>query len=194
MTDKNTQTNLEEEPMANNDGISPETVDEMPDVTDSVDDTSADSEPQSDLEIALAQVNEFKDALQRERADFSNFRKRTEREKSEMRAIVIADTVKQFLPVVDDFDRAWTNIPEDMRENDWLKGFALINKKFRDLLDSFGIEVLDPLGETFDHNFHDAIGSEDSDEYESGTVLDVLQKGYVMNGKCIRPAIVRVAN
>lgn len=194
MTDKDTQTNLEEESMVNDDGASAETVEEMPDVTTVADEHVAEAEPQSDLDIALAQVTEFKDALQRERADFSNFRKRTEREKAEMRAVVMADTVKQFLPVVDDFDRAWTNIPEDMRDNDWLKGFALINKKFSDLLDAFGIEVLNPLGEAFDHNFHEAVGSEDSDEYESGTVLDVLQKGYMMNGKCIRPAIVRVAN
>lgn len=194
MNDKDTQINLEEESMVNDDTVSAETAEVSPDTANIVDDDTAETEPQSDLDIALAQVNEFKDALQRERADFSNFRKRTEREKAEMRAVVVADTVKQFLAVVDDFDRAWTNIPEDMRENDWLKGFELINKKFSDLLDSFGIEVLDPLGEVFDYNFHEAIGSEDSDEYESGTVLGVLQKGYVMKGKCIRPAVVRVAN
>lgn len=191
MTDKDTQTNSEEETMVKDEEVTTEAVETAEEVEETV---TTEETPQSDLDIALTQVNEFKDALQRERADFMNFRKRTEREKAELRSVVVADTVKQFLTVVDDFDRAWTNIPEDMRDNDWLKGFELINKKFSDLLDSFGVEVLNPLGEIFDHNFHDAIGSEDSDEYDSGTVLDVLQKGYVMNGKCIRPAIVRVAN
>lgn len=194
MTDKDIQTNLEDEQMVNDDTVTTESVDEVELADSSIDEETPDAEPQSDLDVALAQVNEFKDALQRERADFSNFRKRTERERAELRTVIAADTIKQFLPIVDDFDRAWTNIPEDMRANDWLKGFELIDKKFSGLLDSFGIEIINPVGEIFDHNFHDAIGSEDSDEYESGTVVGVLQKGYVLKGKCLRPAIVRVAN
>lgn len=166
--------------------------------TEVADDTSQSNELESDLQTQLATAiterDDFKDALQRERADFSNFRKRSDREKLEMRSTVAADTIKRFLPVFDDLDRAVTTAPEEVKDSEWYKGFSMIGKKFNDLLESYRIEIVNPLGEPFDHNFHDAIGSDDSDEYESGTVIDVMQKGYVLDGKCIRPAIVRVAN
>ena len=145
------------------------------------------------LEEALARQEEFKGALQRERADFSNFRKRIDRERSELRSQIVADTIARMLPVFDDLHRALENAPDGFNENDWLQGIQLIGKKFGVVLDSYGIEPINPVGEPFDHNFHEAIGSEDSDEYESGTVIDVLQSGYKLNGKCIRPAMVRVA-
>ena len=146
------------------------------------------------LEEALARQEEFKEALQRERADFSNFRKRIDRERGELRAQIAADTISRLLPVFDDLRRALDNVPDDIQENDWFQGFELIGKKFSSVLENYGIEPINPLGEPFDHNFHEAIGSEDTDEYDSGTVIDVLQSGYKMNGKCLRPAMVRVAN
>lgn len=152
-----------------------------------------DDTPVSELDEVLAKVEEFKAALQRERADFSNFRKRVDRERAELRPSIVADTIAKFLPIVDDFERAIENTPDDLKESDWFKGFAMIHKKFQSVLEQYGIETINPVGEPFDHNLHDAIGSEDTDEYESGTVIDVLQKGYMMNGRCIRPAMVRVA-
>lgn len=146
------------------------------------------------LEEALTKQEEFKEALQRERADFSNFRKRIDRERGELRAQIAANTISRMLPVFDDLQRALESVPEEIKDHDWFQGFELIGKKFSAVLDNYGIEQINPLGEPFDHNFHEAIGSEDSDEYESGTVIDVLQSGYKMNGKCIRPAMVRVAN
>ncbi|MCI0709516.1 MAG: nucleotide exchange factor GrpE [Chloroflexi bacterium] len=146
------------------------------------------------LEEALARQEEFKEALQRERADFSNFRKRIDRERGELRSQIVADTISRMLPVFDDLQRAIENAPGEFKENDWFQGVELIGKKFGAVLDSYGIEPINPLGEPFDHNFHEAIGSDDSDEYASGTVIDVVQTGYKMNGKCIRPAMVRVAN
>jgi molecular chaperone GrpE len=161
----------------------------------------ATSTPESELESIMAQLektvserDEFKAALQRERADFVNFRKRIEREKAEQRAAHVADTVLKFLPVLDDFDRALATVPDDAAENGWLNGFSLIHKKFNDLLNQLGIVPIDPLGQPFDPNFHEAIGSEDSDQYASGTVTAVLQKGYMMDEKCIRAAMVKVAN
>lgn len=153
-------------------------------------------ETQQDTELdkALAQVEEYKAALQRERADFVNYKKRVEREKSELSGNITAKTLLNVLPIIDDFDRAIQATPEDVKSNGWATGFSLIHKKFQDMLQNLGVEQINPLGQPFDPNFHDAIGSDDSDEYESGAVLEVLQKGYVIEGKCIRPAIVRVAN
>lgn len=147
------------------------------------------------LEKALTQRDEFKEALQRERADFVNFRKRIERERSEIRSNVTSDTVARFLPILDDFERAIEQTPAEARDDGWVEGFNLIYKKFRDLLlNQFGLEPIDPLGEEFDPNWHEAIGSEESDEYESGTVTAVLQKGYKLDDKCIRAAMVKVAS
>jgi molecular chaperone GrpE len=155
--------------------------------------SEADDEQQQ-LENALLQVEEFKNALQRERADFINFRKRVEREKGELRGAIQGETVLKFIPIVDDLERALNALPEDVQQNDWVEGFSLIYKKLKTLLDNMGIEPLDPLGEPFDPNFHDAIGSEDSNEYDSDHVIEVLQKGYMMDNRVLRPAIVRVAS
>lgn len=162
---------------------------EQPSV-ETVEETQQDTE----LEKALAQVEEYKVALQRERADFVNYKKRVEREKSELGTNITAKTLLNVLPIIDDFDRAIQATPEDVKNNGWMTGFSLIHKKFQDMLQNLGVEQINPLGQPFDPNFHDAIGSDDSDEFESGAVIEVLQKGYAMEGKCIRPAIVRVAN
>lgn len=152
------------------------------------------TEASSDLERALLERDEFKAALQRERADFTNYRKRVEREKSEMRSTISADTIVKLLPILDDLDRAIAAAPEEAKDNDWMKGFSMIQRKFYDLLNQLGIVAIEPLGEPFDHHYHEAIGSEDSDEYESGTITTVLQKGFKMDDRCIRVALVKVAN
>jgi molecular chaperone GrpE len=185
---------IQDEKLANNDQL----VEDAAQIEKADETRSKEEDPlvilQNQLDTVIAERDEFKDALQRERADFSNFRKRIQREQQELRSMIVAETVQKFLPVLDDFERAMQNLPDNVTDSDWFQGFQLIEKKFDDVLASYGIEKLDPLGEPFDHNFHDAISTADSDEYESGTVMDVLQKGYVMGGKCIRPAIVRVAD
>lgn len=168
-----------------------------PDVAQDLEDESEETnatEASSDLERALLERDEFKAALQRERADFTNYRKRVEREKSEMRSTISADTIVKLLPILDDLDRAIAAAPEEAKDNDWMKGFSMIQRKFYDLLNQMGIVAIEPLGEPFDHHYHEAIGSEDSDEYESGTITTVLQKGFKMDDRCIRVALVKVAN
>lgn len=146
------------------------------------------------LDKALQQIEEFKVALQRERADFINFRKRAEREKAEMRSALSAEILMKFIPIVDDFNRAMTVLSDEVKNNEWVTGFTLIHKKFLDLLDNAGIVEINPLGQPFDPNFHEVIGMEDSDGYPSQHVIAVLQKGYALENKCLRPAMVKVAN
>lgn len=194
----------QEQELQQEDTPTPDMVDESHEPVDEADEmpvnsdngATVDSADGTDeaLDTLLMQRDQFKDALQRERADFINFKKRVEREKAEMKAVTTADTVARFLPIIDDFDRAMAAVPSDATENSWLLGFTMIHKKFSDLLTQFGVEVIDPLGEPFDPNYHEAISSEDSDEYESNMVTAVLQKGYKLDDRCIRVAMVKVAN
>jgi molecular chaperone GrpE len=157
--------------------------------------TTVSEEVDEALAEALAKVDEFKEALQRERADFQNFRKRTEREKETLKTSAAGKLLEKFLPIIDDFDRALGAIPEEESGNDWLKGITLIQRKFRSVLEAEGVKEIDPLGEEFDPNFHEAIGADEpTDDYESGQITAVLQKGYMLDDRVLRPAMVRVAS
>lgn len=148
-----------------------------------------------EVELAQAQANEYKEALQRERADFQNYRKRVDREKESLQADISAKVLARFLPILDDFERALDSIPPDQKDSDWLKGLGLIHRKFQSMMEAEGIQALDPLGQEFDPKFHEAIGADDaSEEYASGQVSKVLQKGYLRGDKVLRPAMVRVVN
>lgn len=139
-----------------------------------------------------AQAN--KDGWQRARAEFANYKKRVERERAEMFQRASLDTLKGLLPVIDDFDRAFDNIPEEITDNPWIGGVSMIQRKFESLLEKYEIVPIDPAGEAFDPNFHEAVGTEDSDDVESGHVTVTLQKGYKAGEQVLRPALVRVAS
>ena len=138
-----------------------------------------------------AQAN--KDGWQRARAEFANFKRRTERERSELFQRASLDTLKALLPIIDDFDRAFESVPEDISEHAWIGGVSMIQRKFLTLLEQYEIEAIDPSGELFDPNLHQAIGAEDSDEVESGHVTETLQKGYRAGDNVLRLALVKVA-
>lgn len=133
------------------------------------------------------------DGWQRARAEFANYKKRETRKKSELHQRASLDTLQSLLPVIDDFDRAFENVPQDIRENPWFDGVAMIQRKLETLLEKYQIEAIDPTGEPFDPNFHEAIGADDSSEVESGHVTATLQKGYRAGKTMLRPALVRVA-
>jgi molecular chaperone GrpE len=99
-----------------------------------------------------------------------------------------------LLPVVDDFERAMANLPEDTADQPWLEGVQLIQRKFQKLLDDYDVVVLDPAGEPFDPNLHQAIGTDDDSDADSGTVTETLQKGYMSGDRVLRPALVKVAS
>jgi len=149
---------------------------------------------QDELAKAQALVQEFKDALQRERADFQNYRRRMEKERETLRPNITAEVMTKMLPVVDDIERAMGSIPAEDKEKDWVTGILQISRKFTNLLEAEGIKVISPLGEPFDPKFHEAIGADEpTDEIESGHITAVLQKGYVKGDRVLRPAMVRVA-
>lgn len=157
--------------------------------------TTTNNNPEDELAKVMAERDDYREALQRERADFQNFRKRAGREKDELTAKAASRTLTRFLPIADDFERALEAIPAEERDNEWLQGINLIHRKLQSLLDAEGIRSINPLGEPFDPNFHEAIGTDEpSEEFESGHVTAVLQKGYMRGAEVLRPAMVRVAS
>lgn len=150
-----------------------------------------------ELENLLNQVaeaetkkQEYLDALQRERADFTNFRRRVESEKSQMWEQASSEAVKKLLPVLDDLERAIAN---RQAGDAWADGIEMVYRKFKSILEKEGIATIEALGQPFDPNLHEAIMQEESQEYESGVVIAVLQQGYLHGGRVLRPAMVKVA-
>ena len=150
-----------------------------------------------ELEVALAEATQkaqnYHDGWQRERADFSNYKKRAERDLLTMRFNAKVDTLKALLPILDDFERAMDNLPEELAEQPWLDGIRAIQRKLQKSLEDEGIQTLDPVGEPFDPTLHEAIGQDSDTDMESGHVSATLQKGYVVGDRVLRPALVRVA-
>jgi molecular chaperone GrpE len=142
------------------------------------------------LEETLSQTAEFKDGWQRARAEFDNYRKRIERENSLVYQNAVGNVVKRYLPVMDDLERALQNRPESLA---WVDGIDLIYRKLRSILDSEGVKRIEAEGQAFDPNFHEAIGQENTQDVPSGCVSEVVQNGYILGEKVIRPALVRVA-
>ncbi len=148
---------------------------------------------QTQLSEAKTIADQYLDGWQRERAEFTNYRKRTEKEREEAYQNATIDTLRKILPIIDDFDRAIANVPADRAEDDVIKGFTLIHRKLIALLENSGVKVINPIGEEFNPAYHEAIGHDESDNVKSGHVSTVLQKGYVYGDKVLRPALVRVA-
>jgi molecular chaperone GrpE len=148
----------------------------------------------AELSAAQQKMKEYFEGWQRERADFANYKKRAERDLRDAYQNATTEALIALLPVIDDFERAMTNIPDDLAENPWVDGVRGIQRKFNRLLADQGIEAIDPVGEPFDPNRHEAIGMEEDTEVESGYVTTTLQKGYVQGNRVLRPALVRVAS
>lgn len=124
-------------------------------------------------------------------ADFQNFKRRTEKEKNDIYAFANEKIISELLNVIDNFERA---LAAGNADDSFYKGMEMILKQLQGVLDKAGASEIKALGEDFDPNFHSAVMTEDSTEYESGKVTEVLQKGYILNNKVIRPAMVKVAN
>ena len=151
------------------------------------------SEIEEELAAVRQKAQENLDGWQRARAEFANYKKRVERELKDSRQAGAYDVLIEMLPIIDDFERAMSNVPEDIQENPWMDGISLIQRKFAKLLEAHDVDVIDPVGELFDPNRHEAVGMDDTDDIESGHVTTTLQKGYIAGERVLRPALVRVA-
>ena len=144
------------------------------------------------LASALADAADYKDRWLRSQAEFSNYRKRQDRERLDMRAMAGADTITQILPVLDDLERAFKHVPADMQSHPWLNGFRLIERKFAQVLEQAGVKPIETIGKRFDPNFHESAADEETDQ-PHGTILEEYRKGYTLNDKVLRPAMVKIA-
>ena len=138
--------------------------------------------------------DEFLDMAQRQRAEFDNFRKRSETQRLEANGNGVRDTITAILPVMDNMQRAMKQC-ENISDEDPLKqGITMVFNQLYETLKSLGMERIEALGEKFDPNFHHAVvEGESSDEYPEGCVMEVLQDGYIVKDKIIRYAMVKVA-
>ena len=133
---------------------------------------------------------DLQDRLLRARAEFDNFRKRTDRERSDYIQYAAMDMVKDILPVLDDFERA---IKVETSDREYAKGVGLIYQRFFDSLKRIGLEPIETEGKQFDPNLHQAIERVPSEDAEDQAILGEFQRGYNFKGKLLRPAMVRVA-
>jgi molecular chaperone GrpE len=147
------------------------------------------------LQTALA---EAQDALLRRQADFENYRKRVERERTESYNRVVAEAARKLLPVMDNLSRALdaersveSSESEEFRH--FLHGVQLISKQLTEVLESFGVQPIAAVGERFDPHIHEAVVTEPSDEHEPDTVIEELARGYRIGDRLLRPAMVKVA-
>lgn len=146
-----------------------------------------------ELDSCRTKSDEYLDGWQRSRAEFLNYKKRIEREQSQVYQNAAGNVIRRFLDVADDLERALKHRPSEGEGAVWAEGVDLIYRKFVNLFESEGVVKMQAEGQPFDPNLHEAVTSEDSDEYESGDVIEVLEPGYMIGDRVLRPARVRVA-
>jgi molecular chaperone GrpE len=140
---------------------------------------------------SLADENrQLKDRVVRTLADFENFRKRSDREKADFFKYSLANVMRDILPVLDNFDRALEHAEEG---DEFHKGVLLIYKQLYDMLQKHGLKPIEESGVSFDPNVHEAVVREETDSVPSHTVVAILQKGYFLHDRLLRPALVKVA-
>lgn len=165
--------------------------------TSEVTDEQVSSEEYNELKVQneelQAKVAEYLDGWQRSQAEFSNYKKRIEREKAQMYENAVGSVVKRYLDIIDDLERALKNCPTSNEGAEWASGIELIYRKFITALDAEGVKVMDVQGQAFDPNMHEAISHEDCNTVESGQIIEVVKQGYLMGDHILRPASVRVA-
>lgn len=138
-----------------------------------------------------AQISELTEALQRERADSENIRRRHDEQIASLNTVVKAGVVSDLLPVVDNFDRALKHVPKELENNDYVKGVRNIVKQFEKILSDMGVERIKTAGEVFDPTVHEAVAMEDG-KGDTEVVSEELQSGYKLGEHVIRPAMVKV--
>lgn len=179
-----------------------ETKDTDVNETESVDDASTDTDEKSDEKKGLfkkkkkdkkdEQIEELNDRLKRQMAEFENFRKRSEKEKSQMFDMGAKTIVEKILPVIDNFERGLAAVPDDKKDDPFITGMDKVYKQMLTELDAAGVKPIECVGQEFDPDFHNAVMQVENDELESGTVAQELQKGYMYKDSVVRHSMVSV--
>lgn len=154
---------------------------------------SAESILQQELEEQKKLAKRHLDGWKRAAADLENYRKRVEKEQSELVRFGHAALISQLLPVLDDLERAFQTLPRELGGLTWIEGLALIQRKLHLVLESQGLEEIEADGKPFDPLLHEAVLQQESTSYPDGQVIATLQKGYKLHERVLRPAMVQVA-
>lgn len=147
--------------------------------------------PTEDVALLQQQVADLTEALQRERADATNIRRRHDEQIAKLKTTVKASIVSDLLPVIDNFERALKHVPEALAENDYIKGVQGVVKQFEKTLTDIGVTRIKTVGEEFNPHLHEAISMEDGDG-DKEIVSEELQSGYQLGDEVVRHAMVRV--
>jgi molecular chaperone GrpE len=149
---------------------------------------------QGELAATTVRADEYLAGLQRERAEFSNYRRRTTEEREQMLGLAGEDLIRKVLAIADDFDLAIDNRPPDLIGHGWVEGVTAIDRKLRAFLDSEGVREIEVIaGTPFDPREHEAIANVPGSGRAEGEIVDVVRRGYKLRDKVIRPALVAVA-
>jgi len=149
---------------------------------------------QKQISTLQTQADEYLDGMQRERANFANYKKRMDQDSLNTYSNALAEVTKNYIVVIDDLERALKNRPSDETSKPWVDGIDLIYQKLKRSIESQGIIQFRPeAGDEFDPNLFEAVTHEDHETYQNGQVIEVLQPGYKIKERIIRPALVRVA-
>ena len=140
------------------------------------------------------QIEELNDKLKRQMAEFDNFRKRTEKEKSQMYDMGARSVIEKILPVIDNFERGLAAVPEEAKEDAFVVGMDKVYKQMLAELEAIGVTAIEAVGQEFDPEFHNAVMQVESGEYESGVVAQELQKGYMYKDSVVRHSMVAVVS
>lgn len=174
-------------------GASEDEAEEPADPADARQDSVA--QLQAQIDALTAEKALLYDNLLRRQAEFENYRKRVERERAELYQHGRDDVLLQFLPVVDNFERALTSLETSEGDAEALRhGVELIHKQFKDALSKFGLEAVEAVGQTFDPHVHEAVTTEATDKHKENTVIQEFQRGYRIGDRLLRPAKVKVAS
>jgi molecular chaperone GrpE len=141
-----------------------------------------------------AKIAELMDRLMRQMAEFENYRKRTEREKTQMFDAGIRSAMEKILPVADNFDRGFTGIDEEKMKDPFVQGMDKVHKQLKGVFEALDIKEIEAVGKEFDPNFHNAIMHEDNPDVGENIITEEFQKGYTCHDTVLRHSMVKVAN
>ncbi len=146
-----------------------------------------------ELQKAQGKAEEFFAGWQRERADFANYKRRVDRDQQTLAQNIKGEVIKKYLSVLDDLERAMKTRPTSGEAESWANGIELIVRKLQSILESEGVKRIPAESEEFNPARHEAITYEESPDHKSGEIIEVVQQGYTLGDRVLRPALVRVA-
>jgi molecular chaperone GrpE len=148
---------------------------------------------QEELALSEQKAQEQLEGWQRARADYSNLKKEQEKRAQEMAEFINASTLAELLPIYSHFKLALAHIPETSRQEPWVVGITQIQKLFQEFLKKYSVEEIKTSGEKFDHNLHEALVHEAKEGFQPEVIFEEIQPGYLVDGKVLVPAKVKVA-